>query len=216
MGLHRAGFEVIGFDIEPQKNYPFEFHQQDAFDVDLSDFDAVWASPPCQRYSLMNQRWPGAAEKWPDLVPEIRSRLDTAGRPYIIENVIGAPMKNFITLCGRSFGLGTHRHRKFETNWLALATPMWCKGWRDHAGVYGNHPDGGRIWTRKDGHSPLLRVGSLEEANHRMGIDWMEWSELKEAVPPPYSEFMGKQLIKTLEELDADYRRRAGRPPSGE
>ncbi len=203
MGYHRAGFdEIVGVDIAQQKRYPFEFVQADALEYVAEHgqkFDLIHASPPCQRYTLMNQRWPGAQEKHPDSLPPTREALMTTGRSYVIENVVGAPMRDFITLCGRSFGLGTHRHRKFETNFFLFSTPMWCRGWRDHAGVYGAHPDGGKIWTRKDGSAPLLRVGSLEEARSRMGINWMVWDELKEAIPPAYTEFIGREFLRQLQ-----------------
>jgi DNA (cytosine-5)-methyltransferase 1 len=101
MGLHRAGFEVVGFDIEPQPHYPFEFHQQDALTVDLSEFDAVWASPPCQRYCSMSRNHAGH----PDLYGPTRLFLQWAKKPYMIENVIGAPYESGIILCGSMFGL---------------------------------------------------------------------------------------------------------------
>ena len=199
MGYHRAGFEVVGVDTAFQKHYPFEFYQADALTYPPDSFDVIHASPPCQAYSSMNRRWPGAQDKWPRLIEPLREALKATGLTYVIENVVGAPMENYITLCGRSFDLGTHRHRKFECSALLLNTPMWCRGWRDHAGVYGRYPDGGRIWTRKDGHAPLVRVGSLLEAQQRMGIDWMTWPELKEAIPPAYTEYIGRQLMAYLQ-----------------
>ena len=135
MGLHRAGFEVVGFDLSPMPRYPFEFHQQDALTVDLSGFDAVWASPPCQAYSIMhNLPWLRGRE-YPELILPVREMLDTLGKPYAIENVMGARYgapglrKRGLEahgmqagwLCGGMFGLPFYRHRLFETNWLWLA-----------------------------------------------------------------------------------------------
>ncbi len=132
MGLRRAGFEVVGFDLSPQPRYPFEFHQQDALTVDLSGFDAVWASPPCQAYSIMhNLPWLRGRE-YPELILPVREMLDALGKPYIIENVMGARhgakglAKRGLEahgmqagwLCGGMFGLPFYRHRLFESNWF--------------------------------------------------------------------------------------------------
>ena len=103
MGYHRAGFKVTGFDIEPQPNYPFEFAQTDALEVDLSEFDVIHVSPPCQKWSWAARRW--TDRKRTDLITPIRDKLIKSGKPYVIENVTGAPLKNPIMLCGRMFGL---------------------------------------------------------------------------------------------------------------
>lgn len=119
MGYARAGFEVVGVDIAPQKRYPFEFHQADAMTYPLEGFDAIHASPPCQDYSearFINGR--GGVTEHPRLIAPIRERLAAAAVPWIIENVTGAShdMPNAVTLCGTSFGLSTRRHRLFESN----------------------------------------------------------------------------------------------------
>ena len=54
MGYHRAGFDVTGVDIKPQKNYPFAFVQGDALAYVREhghEYDAIHASPPCQAYT---------------------------------------------------------------------------------------------------------------------------------------------------------------------
>ncbi len=130
MGLHRAGFEVVGVDIKPQKNYPFEFHQADAMTYPLGDFDAYWASPPCQGYGIM-RHLPWLKDKeYPMLIGGVREMLMATGKPYIIENVKGAPLDGNY-LCGLMFGLRVFRHRVFETSffWLAPGHP-------GHHGLY--------------------------------------------------------------------------------
>lgn len=181
MGLHRAGFEVVGYDINPQPNYPFEFHQQDALTVDLSGFDAVWASPPCQAYSIMrNLPWLKDNE-YPELIAPIRELLTATSLPFIIENVMGAVTKREIEggwLCGGMFGLPFYRHRVFETNWFWLQP---------------GHPN----------HTNVISSGSMLGNRERktqtaLALDWMTAHEQSQAIPPAYSEFLGKQLMKAL------------------
>lgn len=113
MGLHRAGFDVTGVDHALQPRYPFAFIQSDALMVPLDGFDLIWASPPCQRYSMYSRNV-GTAENHPDLIEPIRERLKASGTPSIIENVEGAPLMASVILCGSMFGLGVRRHRLFE------------------------------------------------------------------------------------------------------
>lgn len=119
MGLHQAGFDVTGVDIEPQPRYPFKFIQADALTFPLEGYDFIWASPPCQRYSIATQCQPGLAEQYPDLIDPIRMRLQATGLPYAIENVEGAfsRLRNPTLLCGVMFGLDMYRHRLFETSY---------------------------------------------------------------------------------------------------
>lgn len=195
MGYHRAGFEVVGVDIEPHTDYcGDEFHQADALTFPLEGFDAIHASPPCQGYTTMNNRHGSTT---PQLVDVMRERLIAAGVPYVIENVPGAlfTMRSPITLTGEMFGLRVHRARLFESNVLLLA-PAPVPRQADPVAVYGKE-DGRRLWTRKDGSE--LRVADLTSGSEAMGIDWMNWDDLREAVPPAYTEWIGRQLIDALE-----------------
>lgn len=197
MGYHRAGFDVIGVDIKNQKRYPFEFIHADALEVlkddgFISQFDVIAASPPCQTHSITQhlRNAQGKSTSKIDLIPETREALISIGKPYVIENVKGAPLINPVQLCGSSFDLKVRRHRIFESN-LALSGSI-C----DHkkqgrpVGVYGsmrdNIPNGGRT------------ANSLEEAREAMGIDWMLWGDLVEAIPPIYTEYLGKQIMEAL------------------
>jgi DNA (cytosine-5)-methyltransferase 1 len=188
-GYAEAGYDVTGVDIAPQPNYPFEFHQADALTFPLDGFDVIHASPPCQGYTTMNNRHGSST---PRLIKPVRLRLSSAGVPYVIENVVGArrDMLSPLLLAGRMFGLGVHRPRLFESNQLLMA-PGKVPQIRDAAAIYGKN-DGRRIWTRADGTE--LRVASLERARDAMGIDWMTWDELKEAIPPAYTRFIGEQI----------------------
>lgn len=114
MGYYRAGFEVVGVDIKPQPNFPFEFHQANALDFPVDGFDIIHASPPCQAHTCLNVMW--NAKKHADFVEPTREKLKASGLPYIIENVPGAPLIDPIKLCGSMFGLGAgpydlRRHR---------------------------------------------------------------------------------------------------------
>ncbi len=134
MGYSNAGFEVVGVDINPQPRYPFKFHQADALTFPLEGFDAIHASPPCQAHSSLRALWKG--KEYPDLIPQTRARLVASGLPYVIENVMGAPMGesgHLIMLCGTMFGLQTpdgraeiRRHRLFEMS-FSIALRLACQ-----------------------------------------------------------------------------------------
>lgn len=115
-GYWQAGFDVVGVDIEPQKRYPFTFIQADALEYLArhgGEYDAIHASPPCQAFSKMKNPDKAHRKAHPDLVDPVRELLMRTGRPYIIENVPGAPLLSPVTLCGSQFGLKVYRHRVF-------------------------------------------------------------------------------------------------------
>ncbi len=196
-GYKEAGFYVIGVDHRPQPHYAGdEFHEADAMTWDLSGYDAIHASPPCQAYTTMGNRW---RSEWPDLLEPIAMRLLSANVPFVIENVPGAakrlPMLYHITLHGGIFGLGVHRPRLFWSNCL-LWNPPTCRPVQSPIGVYGAF-DGRRLWTRADG-TMQRAARSTAEAQSAMGIDWMDARELAEAIPPSYTKWIGDQLIGAL------------------
>jgi DNA (cytosine-5)-methyltransferase 1 len=201
MGLYQAGFEVVGVDIAPQPHYPFEFHQADALEFPLDGFDFIWASPPCQAHTNMSNRWRGKgglADERRDLIPQTREKLKKTKSFWVIENVAGAKraLVDPFRLTGEMFGLRVHRPRYFEANFPVLVPPTPPRQKRPVA-VYGAM-DGRRLWTRSDG-SELRAPSSLEEPSVAMGIDWMQWDELREAIPPAYSEFIGVAVIAHIE-----------------
>ena len=200
MGYQRAGFDIVGVDIDPQPNYPFEFHQGDALqylEAHGHEFDAIHASPPCQGYTTMSNKHREAQAVWPRLIAPTRELLRETGRPYVIENVAGA-RKHLISpvvLSGGMFGLGVDRPRLFETNFPIVAPPYRRPD--PVIGVYGRHHDGRRLWSRKDG-TELRAAKTLTEGRLAMGIGWMFWRELTEAIPPAYTQYIGAQLIEHL------------------
>lgn len=141
MGLHRAGFEVEGWDIAPQKNYPFKFNQGDALLADLSGFDFVWASPPCQAYTKASLSQRNAGKVYPEPTLLMVPHCQHHPNPCVV------------------VGHGT-------TSWARLK-------------------NGGKCHT-------------IQENRDAMGIDWMNRGELSQAIPPAYSEYLGKQIIATL------------------
>ena len=210
MGYHRAGFEVVGVDIAPQPRYPFRFVQDD-WEESLALFapvvDAIHASPPCQAYSVSRH---SHSKTHPDLLPAVRERLQATGKPWVIENVEGAPMGWSVTLCGWTFGLtatdddgqdlALKRHRLFEASHLMMAPPCGCRE-RMAAGVmvggvYGGGPCNRRKedWPgfarRRGGYTPSTAVRA-----QLLGIDWMTQAELSQAIPPAYTEWVGEQLL---------------------
>ena len=190
MGLHRAGYDVIGVDIRRQPHYPFRFVQADALapPFDLAAFDFIWASPPCQGYTTMSNRYPERQAEWPRLVEYCRGI-----GAHCIENVPGSTVRTTLLLHGGMFDLGVYRPRVFETSFLILA-PQSSRP-RCDLGVYGARPDGRRLWTRADG-SEQRAARSTKEGGEAMGIDWMDWDGLREAIPPAYSEFIGREAIR--------------------
>lgn len=189
-GYARAGFEVVGVDIEPQPNYPHEFVQGDALAFDLSGFDAVHASPPCQSFTAYRRRGAGVGDSYPNLIPETRERLRASGLPYVIENVVGSPLLDPVVLCGSSFGLDVRRHRLFETNWRLRG--LDC----DHAWQAPRFPQAtNRANARRTVEVGVWRI-PLETQQIAMGIDWTTLPELSEAIPPAYTTWVGWQLAK--------------------
>jgi DNA (cytosine-5)-methyltransferase 1 len=193
MGYHRAGFDVVGVDIKPQPNYPFEFIQADALDYlrgGADGFDAIHASPPCPRYSLVSG-FHGVKNDHPDLVEPSRALLEQSGMPYVIENVVGAPLRRDLVLCGEMFGLRVHRHRVFEMGaWFMLAPPHSRHLLR---GAATNCETGEGVARWITGH-----YANHADASDAMGIDWMTRDELAQAIPPAYTEFIGTQLLAHL------------------
>ena len=183
MGYHLAGFEVVGVDINPQPHYPFEFHQADALTFPLDGFDAYHASPPCQRYSAM-QHIHNNRHKHPDLIAPIRIRLIDTDKPFVIENVVGSPLRADITLCGTMFSLPIARHRIFETSFPLSPMTAQCDP-RKH--LYDPY------------HGGEDARGEKEKLACFMGIDWfMTRPEVREAIPPAYTEYIGEQLKISL------------------
>jgi DNA (cytosine-5)-methyltransferase 1 len=192
MGYHRAGFEVVGVDIKPQPNYPFEFIQADALEVPLGGFDLVHASPPCQAFTAYKRR-PNHVQSSPNLILATRDRLRSEGIPYVIENVPGAPLIERIQLCGSAFGLGVRRHRLFEST-----LPLWAPPCA-HGAQQGSYPQAtNRVNRRRTAEIGVWRI-PLADQQEAMGIDWMTLEELSEAIPPSYTEFIGDQLREQLE-----------------
>jgi DNA (cytosine-5)-methyltransferase 1 len=213
MGYHRAGFDVVGVDIKPQPRYPFEFIQADALAgltvltmggylltgpnaYLLSDFAAIHASPPCQAYSAMRNNW-NARKDHPDLLPSTRVLLAETGLPYVIENVPGAPMAPLIIMCGSAFGLGIPGYQLRRHRWFEPSAGLWfmsppCQHSGPVIGIYGDH---GRDHRRKEGFG---RYFTLAERKQAMGIDWMTRDELDQAIPPAYTEHIGRALMEHL------------------
>jgi DNA (cytosine-5)-methyltransferase 1 len=202
MGYHRAGFDVVGVDIAPQPRYPFEFHQGDALEYLAehgASFDAIHASPPCQRYSDLAKR-NGNGDSWPDLVDPTREALEATGRPWVIENVEGAPLHDPVVLCGTQFpGLRVIRHRLFEASSSVVIPEL----------PHGRHPLVFTLDKRKphygrlDQNTAFVMVnggGNCSVANKRdaMGIDWMTGHELNEAIPPAYTQHVGRALLAAI------------------
>lgn len=204
LGYSRAGFEIVGVDINPQPNYPFAFIRADVLDLDpkfIALFDAVHASPPCQSYSDLAKRNRNA-DDWPRLIEPVRELLIETGLPYVIENVEGAPLLDPVVLCGTMFsGLRVLRHRLFEAN-LKISPPR-----------HGKHPKV-HTFDRRKSHfgktnewKDFVQVTgggncTLAAAREAMGIDWMTKGEINEAIPPAYAEYVGKFLMRDLKHAE--------------
>jgi DNA (cytosine-5)-methyltransferase 1 len=179
-GYADAGFEVIGVDIKPQPNYPYEFHQADALNFPLDGFDAVHASPPCQSFTAYRRKGHGVGDGYLNLILQTRERLIATGLPYVIENVEQArpELIDPVRYCGSSFGLNIRRHRLFESN-VALVPPPCDHGWQTPRFP----PATNRTNLRCTVEIGVWRI-PLSVQQEAMGMDWTTLRELSEAIPP--------------------------------
>ena len=198
MGYHWAGFEVVGVDINPQPDYPFEFHQDDALALlgspysPLGDFAAIHASPPCQDHSPMS----GSAHGTGWMLDATIDLLRPLTLPWVVENVVGSSVTMrgwWFVLCGSSFGLPVRRHRRFRSN--ALMMPPGCR-----------HGEQGRPWTITGHGGPCNTSHSMKPSVRDfwryMDMPWMEGKPhygVAQAIPPAYTEWIGRQLLAMLE-----------------
>jgi DNA (cytosine-5)-methyltransferase 1 len=192
-GYQRAGFYVVGVDIKPQPHYcGDEFYQADALTFPLEGYDAYHASPPCQANTvLFPNALHGKDYGHRDCIPETRERLIASGKPWVIENVPNAEMNTVIILCGTMFGRKVFRHRLFESNQM-LFQPFHLKHQNKTAGKGHTPKNDDDFWTIT-GH-----IGNLKGAGKAMGIDWMTMPELVQAIPPSYTEFIGRYLLEAV------------------
>ena len=231
MGLHQAGFEVTGVDLVYQKHFPWNKRLivKDAMSVDVEfmcGFDLIWASPPCQKHSVMRRgRWQD--REHPELIEPTRSLLKASGVHYVIENVVGAPLINPVMLCGSMFGLQTKHgsqlrlHRLFEAT-FPIEQPTCRHNEGSVIGVYGGgqHPgrryhrdaDGNLVTPHKQYPATIGVYGNSGGSSNRdgiqmfgtqdrrdaMGIQWMTGKELSQAIPPAYSKYIAEQFLMQL------------------
>jgi len=195
MGYHLAGFDIVGVDLHPMPNYPFAFHQADALEYlgrittsgEIERYDLVHASWTCQRWARVTS-WRGSRADHDDLLTPGKKLMQACGRPWVVENVpeaawAGALRPDYL-LCGSQFGLKVRRHRAFETSWGGggeLLPPCW-------------HPKG---------RNKLMAFEHKDERAYAdaMGCTWMNKTEARQAVPPAYSEWIGRQFVAL--QLDA-------------
>lgn len=199
-GYQQAGFCVLGVDIVPQPRYAgCRFIQADALKYPLDDFDVIHASPPCQAYTRARHLQLCRKKNHPELIPPIQERLKASGKYYVIENVPGAPLHNPFMLCGTMFGLRVEiqgilyelrRHRLFESN-IMILTPQ-CHHKLPVIGIYGH----GESKPMRDKRG--FQISTVEIRRTVMDMPWASRDEIAEAIPPAYTEFIGKQIIEKL------------------
>ena len=215
MGMYQAGAEhITGIDIEYQPEYPgndlfsaasFDFIMSDFWHIDpdwMQNFDFIWASPPCQAYSYAGHRWRNAGKKYDDLVSKTRRLLHWSGVPFVIENVVGAPIRKDLTLCGEMFSLKVIRHRIFEIVGFECAQPEHIK----HRGtcIDGFYVTVAGTGGNDEGHNyeklnDLPGANQLKTWQYAMGIDWIgNKKTLREAVPPAYAEYIFREFRKGI------------------
>lgn len=195
-GYFRAGFHVTGVDLAPQPRFPLAFFQADALEYLTAHgerFDAVHASPPCQAYSVTAAR---TGLDYPRLIEPVRRLLVELGRPYVIENVIGAPLHEPLLLCGSMFDLRAgerqlRRHRLFECSFPVVQPSCVHEG--QSLGVYGGGTTYRESGARHGGYQ-----GTVVERQEAMGAAWMVREEINEAIPPAYTQFIGRALLAHL------------------
>lgn len=189
-GYALAGFEVVGVDIQPQPKYPYDFVHSDAIAYLLRmghTFDAIHASPPCQLHS---NAWRIRARDHPDLIEPTRAALKASGKPYVIENVVGAPLLEPVELCGAMFGLHTYRHRIFESN-VELTVPAHPPHQQPTVKM-------GRALRDGEFYHAVGNFSNVPYIRRDLGAHWMTRDGLRESIPPAYAQYIGGQLLEHL------------------
>lgn len=202
MGYHRAGFEVFGVDIKPQSNYPFSHTQADVIEflgerwhgeIPFGPFDAIHASPPCQAFSVYGNNKAHVRNDHPNLIPQTRELLRATGLLYVIENVPRAPLIDPVQICGTGLGIRVRRHRLFETNWPVEGVP--CDHGRFTDRIFpgsSNRPNGRTVMNVGEYRVPL------ETQRQVMEMPWSDLAGISQAIPPAYTEHIGRQLAQQL------------------
>jgi hypothetical protein len=197
MGIHLAGHSVTGLDIDPKQleDYPFEKILGDALTCSLEGFDAYFASPPCQRYSYATTQWRNKGNEYPDLISQIRDRLLTTGKPFVLENVVGAPLRQDLLLCGQMFDkpekrFTIRRHRIFEIHGFTVPQIEHIK----HTGIVGD----GRVLSIF-GHGGGVRYNhcssKLADWKEVMEMPWAKTRrQVTESIPPFYTRYIFEYL----------------------
>ena len=191
---------IVGVDIDPQPNYPFEFVRDDAvsfFEKNKKHFTHAHASPPCQEYTVSTVRFRKAGKIYRDNLGEIRRSIEQSGKPGVIENVMPSPVRPDVVLRGDMFGLKVLRKRKFELiNWFMLSPVMPPKRGSVKAGDFAQVLGKGQLTTTGGERFKVPGNSVIEVWSNAMGIDWMTREELAEAIPPPYTEYIGIELFR--------------------
>lgn len=196
VGYHRAGFDVVGVDTDPQPRYPFEFHQADALEYLTEhghEFDAWHGSPPCRDHTPLTSV--AGFDGTGHLLDDTRKAfIERAGeRPWVIENVPGSPMRVDLMLCGGMFGLRTYRHR-----WFEFGDP-WFPPHLEHP----RHKALTSTKKRRKDFAAGMHISVTGDVGswvgpEVMGIDWMSGGGLSQAIPPAYTEVVGRHLLEQL------------------
>lgn len=198
-GLQQAGFHVTGVDIKAQPRHCGDsFIQMDAMTFlrtqPLAQYDLIWASPPCQRYTCLRSVFDSS--KYPDLIAPVRKLLIGSRRPYVIENVVGAPLRTDLMLCASSFGLRSYRHRLFEASF-----PLVGMEHKPHVVPVNRRKKNRREHWDAGGFVTVVGDIGSYVGPEAMGINWMTGKELSQAIPPAYSEYIANQFLEWRETL---------------
>lgn len=190
-GYRMAGFEITGVDISPQPKNPHKFILADALEyleTHGHEYDAIHASPPCQAYTKAGKQWRKEGREYPDMISMTREALKRTGKPWVIENVPGAPLLNPILLNGSVFGIRVHRPRLFETSFhleqpeVPPMVPVKM----------------GRPIKEGDIVQPVGHFSGVKYAAKEMGLPWMGQKELAQAIPPVYTKYVGDAIRRHL------------------
>lgn len=206
-GYSRAGFDVTGVDVVDRTGaYPYRFVQADALEYLAEhghEYDAIHASPPCQAFTSLGSL---SDNVHPDLLTPTLALLVDETKPWVVENVVGAPVPNPFTLCGSMFGLGAvcedgvyrqlRRHRRFASNLLIMVDE--CNHVGNPVGVYGMGGAGGRNKSGNGSQGVRGYKAGLAVARVAIGMPWGSRYGVSQSIPPVYTEYIGEFLIDAL------------------